>query len=167
MSLATVCEALETAPFSQAIEGSTFWWPAIESAHLVALTVLVGSITAFDVRLLGLGLRHVRVSRLGERLLPCTWFAFAASVVTGTLMFISEAHSKYCFNYAFRVKLLLILLAGLNMSVFHFTIYRSGLKWDEGAATPLWAKLVGSASTLLWLGVVIAGRWIGFVDTGI
>ena len=86
------------------------------------------------------------------------------SLLTGSLLFISEAQSKYCFNSAFRIKLLLILLAGLNMSVFHFTIYRSGIKWDKAAATPLWAKLVGSFSTLLWLGVVIAGRWIGFIE---
>ena len=167
LSIESVCQALEGAPLAQAIEGSVFWWPFIESGHLVSLTVLVGTITTFDIRLLGIGLRHISVSRLVEHLLPWTWFAFAGSVLTGSLLFISEAHSKYCFNPAFRIKLLLILLSGLNMSVFHFTIYRSGLKWDEAAATPLWAKVVGSISTLLWLGVVIAGRWIGFVNAGV
>jgi hypothetical protein len=151
---------------AQAVEGSVFWWPLIETAHLLALVLLVGSITTFDVRLLGLAMRRVPVSQLAERLLPCTWTAFGVSLITGTLLFASEAESKYCFNAAFRIKLLLILLAGLNMSVFHFTIYRTGLQWDEAAATPLWAKLVGSFSTLLWLGVVIAGRWIGFANPG-
>jgi len=163
MSLFSLCRAIEISSFAQAIDGSVFWWPAIETIHLVALILLVGSITTFDARLLGLALRGVPVSQLAERLLPCTWSAFGVSALTGTLLFISEANTKYCFNSAFRIKLLLILLAGINMSVFHFTVYRSGLKWDQAALTPLWAKFVGSFSTLLWLGVVIAGRWIGLV----
>ena len=165
MSLTSACHAIEVSSFARAIDSSTFWWPAIETTHLLALVLLVGSITTFDVRLLGLAMRRISVSRLAERLLPCTWTAFAVSMITGSILFMSEAERKYCFNPAFRIKLLLILLAGLNMSVFHFTIYRSGLKWDEHARPPLWAMLVGTFSTLLWLGVVIAGRWIGFATT--
>ena len=163
MELSDFCNAVQFSSFGQAIDGSAFWWPFIETIHLIALVLLVGSISAFDVRLLGLAMRRVPVSQLAERLLPCTWYAFAVSILTGSLLFISEAQTKYCFNPAFRIKLLLILLAGINMSVFHFTIYRSVSKWDAAPVTPLWAKLVGSASVLLWAGVVIAGRWIGFV----
>jgi hypothetical protein len=77
-------------------------------------------------------------------------------------LFTTQANSKYCGNGAFQIKLLLILLAGINMAMFHFTVYRSVEKWDTTTATPLWAKLVGSISVLLWAGVVVAGRWIGF-----
>ena len=110
MPRASFCQAVERAPFARAIDGSVFWWPAIETTHLLALTLLLGSITTFDVRLLGLGMRHVPVSRLGERFLPCTWSAFGLSLLTGSLLFISEAQSKYCFNSAFRIKVLLLLV---------------------------------------------------------
>ena len=166
MPLGDVCEAIEMSRLGLAIDSSPFWWPAIETTHLLALVLLVGSITAFDVRLLGLALKRIPVSKLGRRLLPVTWSAFAVSLITGSLLFASEAQRKYCFNQAFRIKLLLIVLAGLNMAVFHFTIYRSGMKWDDSAVTPAWAKVIGSVSTLLWLGVIIAGRWIGFAATG-
>jgi hypothetical protein len=57
----------------------------------------------------------------------------------------------------------LIVLAGLNMSIFHLTVYRSVHKWDSAPSPPLWAKMVGTFSVILWAGVVVAGRWIGFI----
>jgi len=163
MPLHSLCQAIEMTSVGKAVEQSSWMFPMVETTHLLAMVLLVGAISAFDVRLLGLTMRRVSVADLAERLLPCTWTAFAVSVITGTLLFTSEAEKKYCFNPAFRIKLLLILLAGLNMSVFHFTVYRSVMKWNDTPSTPLWAKLVGSFSVLLWAGVVIAGRWIGFV----
>ena len=83
-------------------------------------------------------------------------------IITGTLLFASDAVSKYCPNPAFHIKLILILLAGMNMSIFHFTVYRNVSRWDHVPSPPLWAKVVGTISVLLWAGVVVAGRWIGF-----
>ena len=163
MSLSSLCQAIELWPFSQAFAVDIFWIPAVETTHLVSLALLVGSITTFDARLLGLGMRHVPVSRLGKRLLPWTWAAFSLNLATGALLFTKTAESLYCFNSAFRIKMLLILLAGVNMAVFHLTVYRSVSKWDNSHPTPLQAKLAGSFSILLWLCVVIAARWIPFV----
>ena len=165
MTLSSVCQSVEMMSFSQVIDESPFWNPVIESTHLVALALLVGSITAFDARLLGLAMRQVPVSQLGRRLLPWTWTGFGMSLTTGSLLFISSAEG-YCFNPAFRIKLLLILLAGVNMAVFHLTVYRSVSGWGEGSSTPLRAKLAGSFSVLLWLAVVMAGRWIAFTEGG-
>lgn len=162
MVLQSFCQAVEVSSLGKAVQQSSWAFPVIETIHLTAMVCLVGSISAFDLRLLGLSLRRQSVSRLAERLLPMTWTAFGVMLVTGTLLFTSQAASKYCDNPAFRLKLVLILLAGVNMSVFHFTIYRSVEGWDESSATPLWAKLTGSVSVLLWAGVMVAGRWIGF-----
>ena len=139
-------------------------WTAVDqSLHLVAMAVLVATITIFDLRLLGLAMPRVSVSRLADRLLPATWFAFAMMVLSGGFMFVAKAQ-VYCVNPVFITKLFLILLAGVNMAVFHFTIYRNVSKWDESTATPFSAKLVGSISVILWASVVFAGRWIGFVS---
>src|SRR5258707_2055264 len=96
-----VCHAIEISSFAKTLDSSVFWWPMIETTHLIAMVLLVGSITTFDVRLLGFAMRGLSVSQLGERLLPATWTAFAISVLTGALLFASEAEKKYCFNPAF------------------------------------------------------------------
>ena len=156
------CKAVEKTAIANAMANSSWLFPTVETIHLAAMVLLVGSITVFDLRLLGIVLKRERVSELAGRLLPPTWGAFATMAVTGALLFASDPVHKYCPNPSFRIKLVLILLAGLNMSVFHFTIYRSVSKWDA-ASPPLWAKMVGTLSVVLWAGVVVAGRWIGFV----
>ena len=156
------CRAVELSALHRAISGFNYTWAVIQSLHLIAMAVMVASITAFDLRLLGLAMRRVPISRLGERLLPATWSAFGLSILTGGTMFLEKAIA-YCQNWIFLTKMGLILLAGINMAVFHFTVYRGVTKWDESAATPLSAKLVGSISVLLWASVVVAGRWIGFI----
>ncbi len=163
MPLQSFCQAVELTSVGKAVQNSSWLFPAIETVHLSAMVAMVGAITAFDLRLLGLALRRESVSRLAERLLPTTWTTFAIMLVTGALLFSSQAASKYCDNPAFRIKIIMIIVAGLNMSIFHFTVYRSVDAWDEAPVTPVWAKLAGSLSVLLWAGVVVAGRWIGFV----
>jgi len=88
--LTAVCESVERTSMAQAMANSSWLFPAVETVHLAAMVLLVGSISAFDLRLLGLILRQERVSQLARRLLPFTWSAFAAMVVTGILLFGSD-----------------------------------------------------------------------------
>ena len=126
------------------------------------MAALVGTITAFDLRLLGWALRRQRVSALAQRLFPWAWAGLAIQVVTGALLFASEA-VHVCANPAFRVKMLLLLLAGLHALVFHFNVSRNMAAWDDSAIPPARAKVAGAISILLWIGIVAAGRFIGFV----
>ena len=144
------------------IRESLWLFPAIETLHLLGMALLIATVTAYDLRLLDLALRGQRVSTLARQLLPWTWFGFAVQVITGTLLFSSEALKIYT-NPAFRLKLLLILLAGVQALVFHRLTYRNVAAWDADAPTPISAKLAGALSLLLWIGVVAAGRFIGFV----
>ena len=162
MEIGVICEALETSALSKAILGPMWLWPGLASVHLMAMALLVSSITAFDLRLLGLIMQDQPVSQVARRLVPATWTGFALMIVTGTLMFLPVANGKYCFNTSFQLKLVLIALAGVNMTLFHLTLFRSIDTWDRGA-TPRAAKVVGTCSALLWIGVVMAGRFIGFV----
>ena len=154
------CKWLEQTAVGASIRESVWLFPAIETVHLLGMALLVASVGAFDLRLLGLVLRRERVSELGRRLLLWAWAGFAVQVVTGVLLFSSEAVKVYT-NPAFRLKMLLIVLAGVQALIFHVTVYRSVANWGEG--TPIGAKVSGVVSLVLWLGVVAAGRFIGFV----
>jgi len=126
------------------------------------MAVLVVTVSAFDLRLLGWAFRQSRLSDLAPRLLPWAWAAFAVQFITGVLLFSSEA-VKLQDNPAFRLKLLLIAIAGIQALIFQFTAFRNLSAWDELGDSPFGAKLAGVLSLLLWLAIVTAGRFIGFI----
>jgi hypothetical protein len=155
------CKWLEHTAIGSSIRESLWLFPAIETIHLLGMALLVAAVSAYDLRLLGLLMRQKRVSELSRQLLPWCWAGFVLQVVTGSLLFSSEALKIYT-NPAFRLKMLLILLAGLQALLFHLTSYRDVASWDERTPAPWGAKLSACASLLLWAGVVAAGRFIGF-----
>jgi hypothetical protein len=136
-------------------------FPLIESVHVLAICLVVGSIFVVDLRLLGLASVNRSVSRVTGGILPLTWSAFAVAVASGSLLFISNA-AKYLENGYFVAKLLLICAAGLNMAIFHGISAKGQPRWDDKTALPLPARLAGGLSILLWISVVACGRWIGF-----
>lgn len=156
------CAWLESTALSVAISESDWMFPTIETAHLLALTLVIGSIAMLDLRLLGVSTRDCGVVQLASETLPWTWGAFIAAAITGALMFASAA-TRYYDNIPFRIKILLLVLAGLNMVVFHLTAWRGAHGWDTALPTPIAARVAASLSLLFWIGVVVAGRWIGFV----
>ncbi len=136
-------------------------FPLIESVHVLAICLVVGSILVVDLRLLGLASIRRPVSRVISGVLPLTWSAFAVAAASGSLLFISNA-TKYLANGYFVAKLLLICAAGLNMAIFHAVSARDLPRWENAATPPLAARLAGGLSILLWISVVTCGRWIGF-----
>lgn len=141
---------------------TSFWlFPFIECFHVFGIVVLVGATGMLDLRLEGLAIKEQPVSKLNKRLLPWAWSGFAVMVITGLLMFSSEAVKLYG-NGAFRLKMVLILLAGLNALVFQTTVYKTVDKWDVAPRPPIGARLAGAFSLFLWVGVIFAGRWIAY-----
>jgi len=151
----------EQSALADSIRENDTLFPLIESVHVLAICLVVGSIVAVDLRLLGLASIRESVGRVTKGILPLTWCAFALALASGTLMFISNA-SKYLDNGYFVAKMLLIGAAGLNMALFHSFGARSLPRWDSSTLLPLRAKLAGGISILLWIAVVACGRWIGF-----
>jgi hypothetical protein len=136
-------------------------FPLIESVHVLAICLVVGSVLAVDLRLLGLASTRWPVSRVTSGILPLTWCAFAVALASGSLMFISNA-TKYLENGYFVAKMLLICAAGLNMAAFHLIGARHLPRWDNATLLPLQPRLAAGISILLWIAIVACGRWIGF-----
>ncbi|HTC53035.1 MAG TPA: DUF6644 family protein [Steroidobacteraceae bacterium] len=143
-----------------AVSISERWFPFVESVHVITMAMVAGTIFIVDTRLMGLTSRSLAFTYLSQRLLPWTWWAFGCSVLTGTLLFIANATGYYD-NAPFRWKMLLMLLAGVNMLYFQLVTFRGVATWDSGNP-PLPARTAGISSILLWSGVIGLGRWIGF-----
>ncbi|MDE3168650.1 MAG: hypothetical protein KGL75_00795 [Acidobacteriota bacterium] len=161
MIVPQVCSWLENTRMAAAIRSSTWLFPTIESIHVLAVTLVVGSILMFDLRLLGIASRDRSVTDLHKEILPWTWAAFACAVVAGSLLFSSDA-TKYYENGPFRFKMLTLFLIGLNTAIFELGAFRGVSRWNTDKKTPLPARLAGGISIVLWILVVGFGRWIGF-----
>jgi hypothetical protein len=157
-----IWKSLEQTPIGASVRESLWLFPAVETLHLLGMAVLVAAVGAFDLRLLGMAMQGVRVSELARKLFPWAWTAFAAQVVTGFLLFSSEA-TKMVVNPAFRIKLILIGLGGVHAFIFRWISCRDMADWEVESKTPMRAKVAGLVSIALWVGVIAAGRWIGFI----
>jgi hypothetical protein len=151
-------ESLQNLTIARAVAET--WFPWVESIHVIAMATVAGTIFIVDSRLIGFGFRKLKFTHVSDRMLPWTWFAFAIAVITGTLMFLGNA-GIYYENFPFRMKMLLMVLAGLNMLVFQFVTYRGISAWDASRA-PTGARAAGVLSMTFWLAILGFGRWIGF-----
>lgn len=156
MTLPEFARWLAETRLAVALTESELAFPAIESLHVIALTLVVGSIGIVDLRLLGLASRRRDASQLIGSVLPITWIAFGLAAATGALLFTANPVS-YSANFYFLAKLCLLAVAGLNMILFHVVAHRRLA--TEGALTP---KISGAVSLALWVTIVAFGRWIGF-----
>jgi hypothetical protein len=160
MTLFDACEWLQDLPFPTLIRESDWLFPTIETVHVLALVLVVGSISMVDLRLLGLANRSRSLSQVMAQALPWTWVAFVVAALAGSLLFSSKAVTYYS-DLPFRIKMACLVLAGINMAFFHrFTQRRLGP--SDAGAPPAAARFAGGLSLLLWIVIVGAGRWIGF-----
>jgi hypothetical protein len=159
MTLQTFCQWLYDLPACTALRESDVVFPLIETAHVLAISVIAGTIVTVDLRVGGIILRAEPLTRVTRALLPYTWYGFALMVITGLPLFAAEAGKLYG-NPAFRVKLLLLGLAGLNALLFHRTAYRRMHEWDRLGAASVPARVIAGVSVLLWSGIIVSGRLI-------
>jgi hypothetical protein len=158
-------KSLEDSGLATSLRSSLYYFPFLEAIHVMALAVVFGTIVVVDLRALGIASRERPFTRLSNELLRLTWGAFAVSAATGALMFITNAR-VYAHNTSFRVKMVLLALAGLNMAAFHLTAGRSVSRWDRSTAAPRAGRITAAASICLWIAIIVAGRVIGFTTTG-
>ena len=136
-------------------------YPLVESTHVLTLCLFVGMSVMLDLRLLGLTLRRVAVSEVTGRLLPWMMAGFVVMTVTGVMLFYAIPIRSYQ-SVFFRLKMITLVLAGLNAWVFHVTVHRQVATWDFDRVAPARARFAGAASLLLWAVIVVTGRMIAY-----
>jgi hypothetical protein len=161
MNAPSFVATVEASAIGEWMRSSVTAMPWVNALHVLCVTLVFGSILVVDLRLLGLADRHRAVTLISREMLRVTWAAFAGAVVTGVLFFAANA-TTYWFNWPFRLKMLAILFAGINMAAFQFITYRGVARWDRDAPPPPAARLAGALSILLWTTTLVLGRVIGF-----
>jgi hypothetical protein len=153
---------LHDTSFGTLIRESTWAEPIIETIHVLTLTVFLGFVILLDLRLLDLALRRTPVSFVFRQLNPWLFGAFAIMLMTGISLFAGDPVLFYGTIF-FKLKMIMLLAAALNVVVFNLTLGRRLLQWDGLAATPPGAKITGVLSLVLWISVVACGRGIAYV----
>lgn len=150
---------VEMLPFSQEV-GATAWFPFVESIHVLSIVLMLGAILMLDLRVLCLAAMPYPVSTLAQGLVPWSAIGFLLATVTGIVMFMTRAAS-HVENTAFQIKLLLLLVGGINVLYFHWS--QRQLLHSGNVANPISikAKICAAVSLSTWVGVTLAGRWMG------
>jgi len=138
-------------------------WPIMETIHFFGLCLLLGGLIVIDLRLLGVN--RIIPTMTVHDLLPIVIFGFVLNLVTGVLFFVGDPH-RYAPNIAFQLKMVLVVLAGLNALYYQKKIAPEIDGWTEHSEIPMNAKVVGATSLILWFGVLAYGRLIPYVGTG-
>jgi len=147
--------------WSEALLGSLNFWSLLEGTHLIALMLFAGTIMVVDLRLLGVTFRKTKVSVVSDAILPLTVFSFALVVITG----FGLVFAKPIFYYHtiwFRVKMVFLALALLNIVVFHGRVQATQDSWDSDELPPAAARMSATASLILWTLVILCGRFIPY-----
>ena len=152
---------LETTVLARFIQVSAWAFPAIETVHVIAISIVVGTVIIIDLRLLGIASIRQPMRDISREITPWTWGAFGLAVASGSLMFLSNAPGYFA-NGPFRLKMILLLAAGTNMLAFRLGTYRGVGAWNVAREAPVAGRVAAALSLVFWLAIVAFGRWIGF-----
>jgi hypothetical protein len=156
-----LCEQIEATSLGVFVRESIWGFPILVAIHIIGLVFSVGIVTWFDLRLLGVSMTGVPVSRVYRRFMPLAFVGFAVMVLSGATIFTGFATSAYKNPY-FRVKLIALTLAGVNALVYHTNIERRIALWDRAPMPPIPARMAGIISLIAWTTVILAGRMMSY-----
>lgn len=152
---------LEGTALAVRVRESVWGYPAVEAAHIIGFTVLVGAAFMFDLRLLGCA-RGLPITAVARHLLGWSRWSLLLVLPTGIVLFMVQAIETWA-NPAFRLKLILLGAAGLNAFIFHLWTFKSVEEWGARPSAPPAAKIAALLSLSLWAGVIICGRFIAYL----
>jgi hypothetical protein len=159
MTFLAFCHWLANTPVGITMRDSTWDFAIVEVGHLLALAVFGGAVLLVDLRFLGLGFRTQPVSEVARELLPLTGGGVIVMFLSGILL-VANGPVRYYFNPAFRIKIILFVLA----LFLHFILQIVAARQDpERKNNSIWLKVGAALSLLLWLSIGVAGRAIGYV----
>lgn len=143
---------------------STGWlWPLMEIIHFMGLSLLLGGLIVIDLRMAG----HIRALNPAatHQLLPLVVLGFALNLITGVLFFYGDP-MRYSVNIGFQIKMVLVMVAGLNALLYYWKLHSLMQGWNENTDSPALAKFVAYTSLITWTAVLLLGRLIPYVGTG-
>ena len=164
MDIDAALRSLQDTALAVTIRDSLFYFPLLESIHVLGLSLVVGTVVVIDLRLLGLASVDRPYRAMSSGILKWTWGAFALTVLAGVLMFTTNAE-VYFHNVFFRTKLALLALAGLNVLLFQLTAKRTVDRWDRSRVAPPIGRAVAVMTLAIWIAAIFAGRMIGFTTS--
>jgi hypothetical protein len=129
--------------------------PIVQTVHLLGIAVVMSSVVLLDLRILGLALQSQGVQELTRRVMPWVWWTLPVMLLSG-LPFVFARPQRYFTNPIFGLKFALLLPAVALAALLHL----NGVRKPDHVGT----KVIAAVSLLLWIGVVLAGRWIAYVD---
>lgn len=152
---------LQSSALGEIVRNIQYLYPVLESIHILGIALLVGPAFIFDLRLLGFGQRILPVTTAAQCLLPISHIGLVIVAITGIALLSAQATIVAAAGAA-PWKLGLIVVAGINVLVFHKGIYSSVADWDLQAPVPLLAKISALISACAWTGVIVAGRFLAY-----
>ncbi len=161
MSIVTWCHWLQNTSFATGIRQSDLLFPFIEGSHILALSLSVGLILVFDLRLLRLAFRSESAAAIMQQFVPWSMPGFAIMFATGILLFIAQAEKVYL-NTFFRFKIVLLLLAGMNAAIYQVKFYPRMAEWEKTGLVPWGARVSGALSLIFWACIIALGRTMAY-----
>lgn len=161
--LVSFAESIVDSSLTQWIQGTYWLWPVMEITHFIGLTLLLGGLIVIDLRMAGF-FRSIDPATT-HKLLPAVVLGFSLNLITGILFFYGDP-MRYSINIGFQLKMVLVLIAGMNAAVYHFKVDPLLRTMDRNLASPPIAKVVAFTSLGAWTGVLLLGRLIPYVGTG-
>jgi hypothetical protein len=160
-SILRLCEWLEHTPVGLFVRESQYGFPILVAIHIAGLALSAGIVVWFDLRLLGVSMRRSPVAAVYRQLMPWAFAGFLVMFVSGGLLLSGFAIAAYG-NVYFRVKVLALLLAGVNALVYHTVTARRAARWNGSARVPLAERAAGLLSITAWTIVILAGRLMSY-----
>lgn len=161
MNFLGLCQWLQDTSWATGIRESLNLYPALYTLHIFGFVIMVTATSVLDLRVLDLGLRGRSVGSVAKLALPWAQAGLAGNLMTGFLVFSAQAVDMYT-NTAFRWKIAMVVLAGLNVVLVEKSIHRNTGDWEKSGNTPAMLKMSAVISILLWFGIVAMSRVIGF-----
>jgi hypothetical protein len=159
--LLSFAEWLAANPWSIALHESLYMYPLIESTHVLAICLFLGTLAVVDLRLLDVAYRDVPVPRMTERMLPWTVAGFVVLVITGVLLTFAIPVRTYQ-SVWFRAKVILLVAGGVNAWLLHRRVQGDVERWGGESGPPKSARVSALISLSTWAGVVVTGRLIAY-----
>ena len=155
------CEWLAATTWSIALHESFYLYPWIESSHVLLITVFVGILIFVDLRMLGVIFKDVPISQVTSKLLPWSLVGFILIVITGFLLFYAIPVRTYQ-SIFFRIKVIVLIAAGVNAMWFHFKTQNKQILWDKDPIPPKPVRITALVSLTAWIIVIVTGRMIAY-----